>query len=408
MQHVRETRGRIIVLDDDPDLREEIGQFLSAHGHPVIGLEDGSTIAATDFAPSDILVLDMVLLGMDGTDVLFGLTTTAHPPRIVLITGHGEPVLRAAAAAAERAGLTVLAGLQKPFDLFALEALLRSAREVAPCSIYVPPAASDIRNALDAALDEDTLPVEYQPIVRSKDLSFCGAEALLAGWLPGLGQVSPIDIINAIEGDRALIARLTENVAQQAAVACRTWTRAGWSGTVSINAPIEALTQPKIVTSLLSVVEAAGIEPHQLILELTENGLYDSSFAALQSLLKLRIAGFRLALDDVGQRQSGLLQLANLPVTEIKIDMELIRAARTWSKGRGIYESLAHLGRRLDLAIVAEGIENLDDMALVRANQVDYVQGYLISKKRPLPELIAMLPEMETNLGYATLERSAG
>ncbi|MGX1100839.1 EAL domain-containing protein [Amorphus sp. MBR-141] len=406
MDDLHKTRRReIVILDDDLDLRLELAHFLSAQDHAVVTLADASMLDLSRLGLSDILILDLLLKAGDCTDTLSLISNVANPPHLILMTGHGEPVLRAAAAAAERAGLSVLGVLTKPFDCGQLQVLVDSVADFVPRSSGDGISHTRIRNAVDSALTHGQLPVAFQPIVATDTLAFCGAEALLAGWLPEIGQVSPIEIIGALEGDRGLITRLTEDVLRQAAAACRAWTDAGWRGPVSVNVPLEVLTQPDAVDHFALITRDAGLLPSQLVFELTENALYDSSFAALTALLKLHIAGFGLALDDVGQRQSGLLQLANLPVTELKIDMELIRAARSWAKGRGIFEALADLGQRLDLIVVAEGIEREEDLALVRKNRVRYIQGYLISQKRSLPELMTMLPELQSRLsGYTALE----
>ena len=119
-----------------------------------------------------------------------------------------------------------------------------------------------------------------------------------------------------------------------------------------------------------------------------------NSAEALSVLAKLRLAGFGLALDDVGKRNSGLLQLANLPVTEIKIDIEIIRQARSWEKARSIFAFLAELGHRLGTEVVAEGVELQSDLDFIRKHPVDFIQGHLIRKKSPLPDLMAALPTL--------------
>ncbi|MGX1309817.1 EAL domain-containing protein (putative c-di-GMP-specific phosphodiesterase class I)/ActR/RegA family two-component response regulator [Amorphus suaedae] len=401
----KKRRREIVILDDDLSLRQELAHFLTAHDHAVVTLADESMLDLSRLGFSDILILDFMLGAGDCTNILKLVANVPNPPHLILMTGRGESVLRATAAAAESAGLSVLGVLNKPFDCCQLQCLVESVVDHEPPSVANAISHTQIRNAVDAALERGQLPVAFQPLVAADTLAFCGAEALLAGWLPDIGPVSPIKIIEALEGDRGLITRLTEDVLRQAAVACRTWTDAGWSGAVSVNVPIEVLTQPHAVDHFSVVVRDAGLAPEQLILELTENALYDSSFVAVTALLKLHIAGFGLALDDVGQRQSGLLQLANLPVTELKIDMELIRAARSWTKGRAIFEALAELGRSLDLIVVAEGIEKAEDLALARKNRVSYIQGYLISQKCSLSELMIMLPEFSSRLStYAALD----
>lgn len=169
------------------------------------------------------------------------------------------------------------------------------------------------------------------------------------------------------------------------------WTERGHSAAVSVNLPIEVLLAPGAVATLEAMTRDAGIAPSQVTFELLEDGLYDTSADALGALTKLRLAGFGLALDDLGQRQSGLLQFANLPVTEIKIDLEIVRQARTSEKARSIFATLATLGERVGVKVTAEGVETEADLHFVRQHPVDYLQGYLVSAKRPLEDLMEWL-----------------
>lgn len=392
-------QGRdILILDDDADLDVELVQMLRANGHLATAATDATDIRPAELDNVGVLVLDLKLPNVDGTDILALLPECARPPALILTTGQGEGMLRAATMVAERAGLTVLGVLPKPFDPDALLGLLKAENPPVPAVSLCAPSDADIRAALVEALDHGRLPVAFQPLVDAEKLSFKGAEALLAGELAPFGPVAPDRMIAAAAGDNLLLMRLTHDVLRQAAHACAAWTAAGYAGDVSVNLPLDVLLLPAEVDRFADIVEAAGIARERVIFELTEDALYDTSAAALAALIKLRLAGFELALDDVGQRQSGLLQLANLPVTEMKLDLELIRAARSWEKARNIFSSLGELGRRLGLVIVAEGVETEEDLALVRRNRVHYVQGYLISRKKPLPELIAMLPALSSKL----------
>lgn len=377
---------RIAVLDDDPDLREELCDMLVAEGHAAVGLSDPEGIA--DARP-DVLLLDLAMPGVDGVDVIGRLARLSQSPSIILISGHGEAVLRAAGRSAESAGLSVLGVLTKPVDperlLVLLQAKLRQSRPAMPLT------TADLRGPLETALAERTLPVHFQPKVRVADLAFAGAEALLAGGLPG-GIVAPPPLI--IEAARTLpsgLVRLTSAVIEQAVVAVSAWRQRGFGGAVSVNLPIEALLAPGAVTTFEAMAREAGIAPPDITFELLEDAVYDTSADALGVLTKLRLTGFGLALDDLGQRQSGLLQLANLPVTEIKIDLEIVRQARTFEKARSIVGSLAALGRGLGIAVTAEGVETEADLQFVRQHHVDYLQGYLVSAKRPLEDLLGWL-----------------
>jgi EAL domain-containing protein (putative c-di-GMP-specific phosphodiesterase class I)/ActR/RegA family two-component response regulator len=392
-------RCHVVVLDDDSDLRREIGQLLELEGYDVVALSDARLLDPAAFDGVDVLVLDLMMPGVDGLDVLRRLGKWRAPPKLVLMTGHGEAVLRGTTAAAERQGLTVIGGLAKPFDPDQLSAVLVAAPVVQPTppSGRQDPPSTVIRGALEAALQDRLLKVAFQPIVRSDTFQFAGAEALLAGELPGIGPVSPPAIVAAAMTEPALISELSVDVTRQAAEACAEWLAAGYQGHVSVNLPLTVLLERSTIEEIATITKAASLPPQQVTFELTEDAVYDSSAGALSALVKLRLAGFGLALDDVGQRSSGLTQLANLPVTELKIDIEIVRLSRTWTKARDIYAALADLGRRLDLAVVAEGIETPQDVALARTHCVDFLQGYLISRKRPLAELMKLIPRLSSD-----------
>jgi EAL domain-containing protein (putative c-di-GMP-specific phosphodiesterase class I) len=401
-------RRHIVILDDDGDLRREIGQLLELEGHDVVALSDARLLDPSAFDGVDVLILDLMMPGIDGLDVLRRLGQWREPPLLVLMTGHGEAVLRGTTAAAERHGLTVIGGLAKPFDPDQLSAMLaNSPIKTDKSSGPLDPPSSAIRAALEQALRDRSLKVAFQPVVRSDSLQFAGAEALLLGELPEIGAVSPPAIVAAAASEPDLISVLSTEVSRQAALACAEWLAAGYQGHVSVNLPLSVLLDSATLEEITAHTRAAGLPPQQVTFELTEDSVYDSSAAALSALVKLRLAGFGLALDDVGQRSSGLTQLANLPVTELKIDIEIVRAARTWTKARDIFAALAGLGRRLGLAVVAEGIETPQDVALARAHCVDFLQGFLVSRKRPLSEMMKILPRLSSDTRHrlATVER---
>nr|WP_281493701.1 EAL domain-containing protein [Ancylobacter koreensis] len=267
----------------------------------------------------------------------------------------------------------------------------RPAQERAASRKEAHHSAARIRRALKEVLAGRKLSVMFQPLVDAKNLSFVGAEALLGNELAGFGTVRPPDIIAAAQETPEMLIELSYQVLEAAARLCADWTAAGWDGQVSVNMPLDVLLGADAVPEIVALVRRQGIEPQKVILELTEDALYDHSNEALAALARLRLAGFGLALDDVGQRQSGLMQLANLPVTEIKIDLELMRHAREWVKPRSIIASLSALGHQLGLKVVAEGVETAEDLARARRKGVDYIQGYLISPKRPAEDIMAML-----------------
>jgi EAL domain-containing protein (putative c-di-GMP-specific phosphodiesterase class I) len=123
-----------------------------------------------------------------------------------------------------------------------------------------------------------------------------------------------------------------------------------------------------------------GIEPRQLILEITESGLFHDTANALDILARLHMKGFALSIDDFGTGYSSMEQLRRIPFAEMKIDRSFVNGAANDSKALAILESSAQLGRSLKMSVVAEGAETLEDWNVVRAAGIDLVQGYYISR----------------------------
>jgi len=382
----------VYILDDDAPFREDLTEFLEGEGYKVGATGDPRYLSESELNHYDVLLLDLALPAIDGVEVLKHLALLPHMPQVILISGAGEDVIRTVADAARRDHVRILGALRKPFDPSELLSLLL-AKEAATDTPIRPArdiSAAEILPALIAAIEAHTLQVAFQPKVKADSLAFAGAEALLGNSLPGYGPVFPYDIIKAASS-AGLLTRLTHEVLRAAVHGCEQWRAAGWDGVVSVNLPLDVVLEPGAVDAMAAIVHERGLAASSVMFELTEDQRYDSSSNALNALARLRLAGFGLALDDVGQRQSGLLQLVNLPVTEIKIDLEILHQARAWGKAKNIFGSLADIGRRLGVSVVAEGVETEDDLQLVRANGVAYVQGFLVSGKRPLDEFLAVL-----------------
>jgi len=385
----------VYVLDDDPDFREALMEALAAEGYSVDGAGDPGDDKAATFAGVDILLLDLAFQATNGFDLLVPLASLPRPPSVIFISGNGEELLRVAGDIGRQSGLNVLGYLQKPLELEDLLKLLRlPIRTEVRTNAECPHSRARIRRALIDGLARRQISVMFQPLVSARDLSFIGAEALLGNELVGFGPVRPPDIIEAAQGSPDLLIELSHQVLDAAAQLCARWTAAGWDAQISVNMPIEMLIVADAVPQIVRIVEAHGISPQKVVLELTEDAIYHHSTNALSALARLRLAGFGLALDDMGQRQSGLMQLANLPVTEIKIDLELMRQAREWAKPRRIIASLATLGHQLGLKVVAEGVETVEDLERARRNGIDYIQGFLVSQKRPAEDIMATLESL--------------
>ncbi len=248
-----------------------------------------------------------------------------------------------------------------------------------------------MENDLRTAIERQLLTLVYQPIVSLQDRSVAGVEALVRWEHPVHGNVPPSEFIPIAEETR-LILPLAEWILRTACADFMRWQRESGlqaPGFVSVNLSRVQLTDPDLVQHTLAIVRAAGMQPQQLLLEVTESQIMANRVGATQLLHEFRDAGVRLAMDDFGTGHSSLSCLQAFPLDVLKIDREFIA-----NLGRGRdYASLVHavvtLADNLGLDVVAEGIEEVAQAAMLQDLGCRYGQGYLLSRPMTSEDLLA-------------------
>jgi EAL domain-containing protein (putative c-di-GMP-specific phosphodiesterase class I) len=244
-----------------------------------------------------------------------------------------------------------------------------------------------VETGLRRALESDNeLEVFYQPVVRSSDLSVIGLEALVRWNSPEFGAVSPAVFIPVAE-ETGLIHQVGRFVVARA---CRDLHR--WPGVrMALNISPVQLRDPNFANELLAQVVANGLTPDRFELELTEGILVTNPTLAKRKLGMLKEFGFALALDDFGTGFSSIGYLRQFPFDILKIDRSFVRDVGLSATANALIQSLVSLGDALDLAVIAEGIENEDQLKLLRLVQCESVQGYLISRPVSADDIDAFL-----------------
>lgn len=236
---------------------------------------------------------------------------------------------------------------------------------------------------LRVALDEGQFELYYQPQVELAGQRISGAEALIRWNHPQRGLVSPLEFIPLAE-EVGLIVPIGDWVLDAVCAQMAEWiARFGWSPTVSVNISAKQLQMQDFGQRVEATLARHALPPQLLELELTEHSLMQQHQRATQLLERLKQQGVRLVLDDFGTGYSNLMTLSSMPFDMLKVDRSFVRGLNEDEQSRALVNMIIVLARQLKLKVVAEGVENTDQQALLAGLGCEFVQGYLHSP--PLP-----------------------
>jgi diguanylate cyclase (GGDEF)-like protein len=219
----------------------------------------------------------------------------------------------------------------------------------------------------------------FQPIVRLRDKSLLGFEALIRWRHPAKGLLTPFHFLRALR-DKNMGQELSQIVLLQVIQHLSTWPEV----CVSVNITSGQLHNANFVEFLSRQTRLHSIMPERIKLEITEDvALQDDDHDITSVLSRLRDSGFRISLDDFGTGYGSLSHLSQFPLDEIKIDMSFVKRLNTSRDARAVVRSVTHLAHELGLSVVAEGIEDAETEGIVSALGCDSGQGYLFGKPQP-------------------------
>ena len=238
-------------------------------------------------------------------------------------------------------------------------------------------------SSLRTAINTDQLELHYQPKLNLASQRVTGAEALLRWHDPELGAVSPDEFIQLAE-DNNQIKPLTQWVLETALQHCTEWRAQGIACSIAVNLSAQLLQDAEFIRSWSATLARYQDVLGWLEIEITETALIGDLAQAVRSLNQLHELGFPLAIDDFGTGYSSMSYLRDLPVQFLKVDKSFVLDMVDHANNRAIVQATIDLAHKLDLKAIAEGIEDLATMELLKTMGCDYAQGYFIS--RPLPK----------------------
>lgn len=233
---------------------------------------------------------------------------------------------------------------------------------------------------LRKTLETNGFHLEYQPKVEIRNSELTGAEALVRWQHPERGRVNPADFIPLAE-ETGLIVPLGEWVLRTACEQMMEWINAGIPPFImAVNCSAIQLVRTDMASVIKSALEATGLNPAYLEIELTESLLLQNVEEGIAILQALKDLGLHVSIDDFGTGFSSLSYLKRLPVDKLKIDQSFIKDLTTDPGDAAIVTSMIALAHNLDLTVVAEGVEEPEQLGFLKAKRCDEVQGYLISR----------------------------
>jgi len=255
-----------------------------------------------------------------------------------------------------------------------------------------------LENELRLAAERQELRLFYQPIVDIQQNRLAGAEALIRWVHPQQGMVPPDDFIPVAE-ETGLIQEIGLWVLETACDQLQQWRGEGREELyLSINVSGSQIPHGLPPAAVVEALSRRSLPPSALVLEITEGVLMSDMKQALEWLQALRQVGIRIYLDDFGTGYSSLSYLKRFPVTTVKVDKSFVRDMGEDSSDRALVEAIVAMTRSLGLEVVAEGVENEAQLALLRGMGTRYGQGYHFSRPVPASDFPAVAERLETLL----------
>jgi diguanylate cyclase (GGDEF)-like protein/PAS domain S-box-containing protein len=236
-----------------------------------------------------------------------------------------------------------------------------------------------LENSLRLGLERNEFFLHYQPQWDLKSNRMVGVEALLRWQSEEFGLLPPSEFIALIE-DSELIFSIGEWLLRSACRQARSWADDGHDELkVAVNISGKQFKQPEFVTLLSGIIEETGVDPRSLELEFTESVIMENAERTMEKLSALKLMGVKMSIDDFGTGYSSLNYLKHFPVDRIKIDRCFVADVNCSNDDATIVEAIVTMGQNLNLKVLAEGVENSDQLHYLTTLGCDEVQGYYLA-----------------------------
>lgn len=379
--------GKVVLVAEDSHVqrRHAVDVVRGLGAAEVLEAADGVEGMAlfTRHARIDLVLTDLEMPNMDGVRFIGEFAARGYRPEVVIASSHDLAVLHSVRLMAGTYGLGVPGVIHKPLEAAALARLFpggRGDRPAAAAPARQPmPSEAEIRAGIAAG----GFICYFQPQITCKGAVLKGVEALARWRHPDHGLLGPAAFLPQVEASAPLMLELTRAILAEVAGHWHRWRRHGLRLDVSVNLSALSLGQAGFADLLIEACAGLDLPPRNLVFEVTESASMSNLGESLANLVRLRMRGFRLSIDDFGTGFATFEQLERIPFTELKIDRSIIQYLPDAERHGVLVQGMLQLARGLSLATVAEGIETLGAWNALRGYGCELAQGYLIA--RPMP-----------------------
>ena len=379
----------ILIIDDSRAICLLLKASLENMGIQQVDYCHSATAALEQIENEDnhyhALFIDLHMEGIDGLELINRLNMLMYRGNVVIMSGLEQKIIDFTLEVISNYNLKVLGSLEKPIQdsslAFMVKRIRASQSREHEYQQYIK------RRELEVALENDQVSPYFQPIISSSSNQITGLESLARIIAPEHGTLPPHRFIPVAE-KFSLMDDLSRQLFPKAFSAHEDFCRqTGINCSLSFNVSPSQLYNEHLLSLIEELRQKYGLDKTSIKLEVTEEvALKD--FLQFKNINHLRIQGYQLSLDDYGEGYTNLHQLKNIPFNEIKLDRKLVDGISQDKVLQAIVKSVKELADTNNLNLIAEGVENNEDLIEVEKIGIDLFQGFLFCRPKPIESLL--------------------
>jgi EAL domain-containing protein (putative c-di-GMP-specific phosphodiesterase class I)/ActR/RegA family two-component response regulator len=387
-----------LVAEADPVQRRALIETLDQVGATrVTDVPDGPMALRTlqaSFTPKvDVAIIDLDLGGMDGLELLRAIAALKSTVRLIVVGAQPASVLFSVESLAQAHGVDLLGTIAKPVTSTKLKVLLDNYQPPQPA--HAGPDVPGFSFAeVGVGLQKRQFEPFFQPKIELETGQVKGLETFARWRHPEHGMLGPAAFIGALEQNNR-VDFLDWTMLEMSVERCRRYHDQGIPISISLNLAPETLAHPHFIRQVTSTMQRHGVLPDYLTFEMTESSILSFDADFIERLVRLRMMGFGLAIDDYGTGRSNLQLLARIPFSELKIDRSFVDGASKKRPLGTVLKSCLGLAHSLDRMSVAVGVETRQDWDFLQGLGCTYAQGYHIANPMAADEFPGWLEDWQ-------------